>query len=63
MGIWFVGAVLGNLIAGLYAGNFDPENVNQMPDLFMSVVWLGVGSGVIFVIIGPLMKKWMGNVD
>lgn len=63
MGIWFVGAALGNLIAGLYAGNFDPENVNQMPDLFMSVVWLGVGSGVIFVIIGPLMKKWMGNVD
>ena len=63
MGIWFVGAALGNLIAGLYAGNFDPENVQQMPDLFWSVVMFTVGSGIIFIIASPLMKKWMQDVN
>lgn len=63
MGIWFVGAALGNLIAGLYAGNFDPENVQQMPDLFLSVVWLGVGSGILFMVLGPWMRRWMGSID
>ncbi|NND31128.1 MAG: MFS transporter, partial [Saprospiraceae bacterium] len=62
MGIWFVGAALGNLIAGLYSGNFDPENVQQMPNLFMSVVWLGVGSGILFLVLSPLMRKWSGSV-
>ncbi len=41
MGIWFVGAALGNLIAGLFAGQFDPSNVDQMPNLFLSVVMVG----------------------
>ncbi|MCL4108658.1 UNVERIFIED_CONTAM: hypothetical protein GTU68_006976 [Idotea baltica] len=62
MGIWFVGAALGNLIAGLYSGNFDPENVQEMPNLFLSVVWLGVGSGIVFFALSPWMKKWMGKV-
>src|SRR5690606_15897509 len=63
MGIWFVGAALGNLIAGLFAGNFDPENVRQMPDLFMSVVQVSVGAGIIFIIVNPLMKKWMKETN
>lgn len=63
MGIWFVGAALGNLIAGLYSGNFNPENLQEMPSLFLSVVWLGVGAGVIFLALSPWMRKWMGNID
>jgi POT family proton-dependent oligopeptide transporter len=62
MGIWFVGASLGNLIAGLFAGNFDEENVAQMPDLFFSVVLLGVGASILFFILSPFTKKWMGDV-
>ncbi len=62
MGIWFVATALGNLIAGLYGGNFDPENVQQMPNLFMSVVMLGLGTAVFFLVFSPFMKKWMGDV-
>lgn len=62
MGIWFVGAALGNLIAGLFAGGFDPENVNQMPDLFMSVLYFGGASGLLFILFSPLIRKWMGGV-
>lgn len=63
MGIWFIGAALGNLIAGLFAGNFDEENVAQMPDLFMSVVMTSVGAGILFLVMGPWIKRWMGEVE
>ncbi len=62
MGIWFVGASVGNLIAGLFAGGFDSEDVTQLPDLFMSVVWLGVGAGLTFIVFSGLLRKWMGTV-
>jgi len=62
MGIWFVGASLGNLIAGLYAGNFDPEAVETFPDLFRSVTFMGVGAGLAFIAMSPWLKRWMGDV-
>lgn len=62
MGMWFVGTAFGNLIAGLIAGNFDDENVAQMPDLFMSVVTSSVGAGIVLLILSPWLMKWMGNV-
>src|SRR5262249_35971658 len=34
MGVWFMAAALGNLIAGLVGGNVDPEKLNEMPLLF-----------------------------
>jgi POT family proton-dependent oligopeptide transporter len=63
MGIWFIGAALGNLIAGLFAGNFDESNVGQMPELFWSVVMFSVGSGILFVIFSKPIKNWMGGVE
>ncbi len=62
MGIWFVATALGNLIAGLFAGGFDPSNVEQIPDLFMSVVLFGAGCGVLFLVFSGPIKKWMGDV-
>ncbi len=63
MGIWFIGAALGNLIAGLFAGNFEEDNVAQMPSLFWSVVMFSVGSGLLFVIFSKPIKNWMGGVE
>ena len=34
MGVWFMAAALGNLIAGLVGGHVNPENLEQMPTLF-----------------------------
>ena len=62
MGIWFVGASVGNLIAGLFAGGFDSEDVSQLPGLFSSVVWLGIGAGLTFIVTSGLLRKWMGDV-
>ena len=63
MGVWFIGAALGNLIAGLFAGNFDEENVQQMPQLFWTVVMFTVGSGVLFLVFSKWVKRWMGGVE
>ncbi len=35
MGVWFMAAALGNLIAGLVGGQVNPENLEQMPQLFL----------------------------
>ncbi len=62
MGLWFVGASLGNLIAGLFAGNFNKENVSQMPDLFYQVFIIAGISGLLLLIFYKPIKKWMGGV-
>lgn len=63
MGLWFVAASLGNLIAGRFAGNFNAENVQQMPDLFLRVCLFGVGLGVIFIVFSKPLRRWMGGID
>ncbi len=62
MGMWFVGTALGNLVAGLVAGAFDPDSVQQMPDLFMSVVLTTGGAGLVILVLSPWMQKWMGEI-
>lgn len=62
MGLWFVAASLGNLIAGLFAGNFNSENISQMPNLFMQVCLFGIGLGLIFIVFYKPIKKWMGGI-
>jgi POT family proton-dependent oligopeptide transporter len=54
MGTWFMGAALGNLVAGLVAGrieNLPPEQ------LFTVVASIVVGAGLVFVVFSPLINK------
>lgn len=62
MGTWFMGAALGNLIAGIVAGKFTGDNVAEMPESFMTAVILAVGAGVLMIIFLKPLKKLMGNV-
>lgn len=63
MGIWFVGGSLGNLLAGLFAGGFDPHNAEEVPGLFLTVIAFTGAAGILFILLNPLLKRWMGNVQ
>ena len=60
MGMWFVGAAIGNLIAGLVAGRLE----NMAPDdLFRTVAMIVAGSGVVFLLLSPLMRRFAKGVE
>ncbi len=63
MGIWFVAASLGNLIAGLFAGGFDENNVQQMPALFNQVTLFAIGFGLLLLVFWKPVKRWMGGIQ
>jgi proton-dependent oligopeptide transporter, POT family len=66
MGVFFMALALGNLIAGLFAGDIDEKEVAQNPhllvDLFQFItIMMMVSAAVVFVFIKPL-RKLMGSV-
>jgi POT family proton-dependent oligopeptide transporter len=60
MGVWFMAAALGNLIAGLVGGNVDPEKLEQMPILFrqtsMFLFLAAVVCGLLVFPVGKMMR-------
>jgi proton-dependent oligopeptide transporter, POT family len=62
MGMWFLATSLGNLVAGLIAGEFDANNVAAMPGQYMRIVYFSVGVGAVLLVLSRPVKKLMGNV-
>ncbi len=63
MGMWFLSLSLGNLLAGLIAGEFDANNVAAMPGQYMHIVYFAVGLGAALLILSHPVKKLMGGVQ
>jgi proton-dependent oligopeptide transporter, POT family len=62
MGIWFLAASVGNLIAGLVGGHVDPEKLEQTPALFTwTTIALLASAAVLGALIIPI-RKMMANV-
>ena len=59
MGVWFIAAALGNLFAGLLAGQLE-----ELPptDLFWNVALYVAGASVIALLISPVIKRLSGDV-
>ncbi len=65
MGIWFLSVALGNLIAGLIAGEASggsEEALAQMPDQYMLIVYTLLGSAALLLVLKPIIRKMMGEV-
>ncbi len=65
MGIWFLSISLGNLMAGLIAGEASggtEEELAQMPDLYMTIVLSVVGGGLLLLLLAKPIRKLMGEV-
>jgi POT family proton-dependent oligopeptide transporter len=60
MGVWFMAAALGNLIAGLVGGHVDPEKLQEMPALFqrtaMSLFIAAIVLGLLSIPIKRMMR-------
>ena len=55
MGVWFMAAALGNLIAGIVGGHVDPEKLDQMPALFnRTAISLFIATAVLGALIIPI---------
>ena len=66
MGIWFMSLALGNLIAGLFSGEFDDSAITANPqllvDLFQRVVIIMLISGAVVLVFSKRLKKLMGDI-
>jgi len=60
MGVWFVAAALGNLFAGLMAGQLETL---EPTGLFWSVALLVGGGGIVGLLAAPPVKRLMGDVE
>jgi POT family proton-dependent oligopeptide transporter len=63
MGMFFLSISLGNLVAGLIAGEFDADHVAAMPGQYLHIVYFSVGLGVALLILSRPVKKFMGSVQ
>jgi POT family proton-dependent oligopeptide transporter len=62
MGTWFLGAALGNLVAGLVGGHVGSGTVHDMPSQFLIMAFVGGGAGLAMLLASPWVKKMMGGV-
>jgi len=58
MGTWFMGAALGNLIAGLVAGQFETL---PLPKLFLMVAIIVASTGFLFLAFSRPIRRLIGN--
>lgn len=63
MGIFVLTYSIGNIIAGLLAGNFDPNNVGQIPNLYLQIVVFSVGVGALILLLGLVTRNWEKAVE
>ena len=59
MGVWFLGASVGNFIGGRLAAFYEAWSLTQ---LFGVVAAFGIGWGLILLVFSPGIKKLMGEV-
>ncbi len=63
MGVWFLAASLGNILAGLLAGEFRADAIDEMPRLYLQIVLTTIGAGVLLALLAKPLKRLMGGAD
>jgi POT family proton-dependent oligopeptide transporter len=66
MGVFFMALAFGNLMAGLFGGNFDDAAIAANPplltDLFWQVTRVMLVAGLVVLVISKPLRKWMGDI-
>jgi POT family proton-dependent oligopeptide transporter len=63
MGVWFLATSLGNLIAGLLAGQVSGENLASMPTRFFQIVLTAGGAGLLLLLCSRPIRRLAGGAD
>ena len=58
MGVFTLTYSIGSLVAGLVAGNFDPQNIEEMPNLFLQISLYSIVAGTLIGIFALKTKHW-----
>jgi len=62
MGIWFLASSLGNLLAGLLAGEFNHDRLAAWPALYLKITILPLIAGALLLVLARPIKRWMEGV-
>jgi POT family proton-dependent oligopeptide transporter len=62
MGTWFLGAAIGNTVAGLVGGEVGSGGAEAMPGQFLLMLAVGGGAGVVVLLLSPLLRRMMGGI-
>jgi proton-dependent oligopeptide transporter, POT family len=62
MGTWFLATSFGNLLAGLLAGEFKADAVQQWPALYLKITILPGIAGALLILFSKPIKRWMVGV-
>jgi POT family proton-dependent oligopeptide transporter len=63
MGVWFLAASLGNLIAGLLAGEVSGDSADQMPARFLQIVLMAAGAGGLLLLLAKPIRRLMRGAE
>ena len=63
MGVWFLSLSLGSILAGLFAGEFRPDAVEEMPGLYLQLVGLMVGAGLLLIASSRWLKRLAAGIN
>jgi len=63
MGIFVLTYSIGNIISGLFAGKFDPNNIAEMPSIYLQIVIFSVGVGAVLLLLAFFTKNWETEVE
>jgi POT family proton-dependent oligopeptide transporter len=63
MGVFVLTYSIGNIISGLLAGNYDPNNVSQIPSLYIQISLFTISIGLIVLLIGFKSRFWENMSD
>lgn len=58
MGVFILTYSIGSVIAGLLAGNFDPEKVNEMPGLYLQISLFSIAIGIVIFLFSLKTRHW-----
>lgn len=61
MGTWFLGAAVGNALAGLIGGHVGAGDAAAMPSQFLQMCFIAGGVGLLLILASPQLKRLTGE--